>query len=282
MPLFKILQHIFLKILFALSFFLILLFNFSCSKEVSQPTAAFTVVPQTGDLNTTFVFDASSSWHGSGAEISIREYYWDFNNDGVWDEINDTSAVASHQFTTAGTQTVVLKIRNSQGYTATTTRAFEVTDVNNQAPNAPSNPVPDSGAISQPVNLTLTWQCTDPNGDVLVYKLYFGESNPPPILQSGLTTNSYDLTQLSTGKTYYWKVIAIDTHNSSTSSTIWSFRTKADMSQCPASFTDTRNNKKYTGVIIGDQCWMGENLNYGTKLNPVNEQTNNQQIEKYC
>jgi len=282
MPIFKILQHIFLKIAFVLGFFLILLFNFSCSKEVSQPTAAFTVEPQTGDLTTTFVFDASSSWHGSGAEVSIKQYLWDFNSDGNWDFISDTSAVAKHQFTTAGTQTVTLKIRNSQGYTAATTRIFEVADVNNQAPNAPTNPIPDSGAVSQPINLTLSWQCTDPDGDVLIYKLYFGDQSDPPLLQSGLTTNSYDLTQLVLGKTYYWKIVALDSHSNSSSSEIWSFRTKADISQCPASFTDVRNNKKYTGVVIGDQCWMGENLNYGTKLNPANEQTDNQQIEKYC
>ncbi|MDT8394742.1 MAG: FISUMP domain-containing protein [Bacteroidales bacterium] len=38
----------------------------------------------------------------------------------------------------------------------------------------------------------------------------------------------------------------------------------------------------YHTVPIGDQCWMKENLNIGTRINGGQEQTNNGTIEKYC
>jgi uncharacterized protein (TIGR02145 family) len=38
----------------------------------------------------------------------------------------------------------------------------------------------------------------------------------------------------------------------------------------------------YHTVQIGDQCWLEENLNVGTRIEGVNQQTNNSSIEKYC
>jgi uncharacterized protein (TIGR02145 family) len=38
----------------------------------------------------------------------------------------------------------------------------------------------------------------------------------------------------------------------------------------------------YHTVEIGDQCWLKENLNVGTKINSSSNQTNNSVIEKYC
>lgn len=51
---------------------------------------------------------------------------------------------------------------------------------------------------------------------------------------------------------------------------------------CPSSFTDIRDNKVYSAVQIGNQCWMAENLNIGTMIFGSVDQSDNGTIEKYC
>ncbi len=45
-------------------------------------------------------------------------------------------------------------------------------------------------------------------------------------------------------------------------------------------FIDDRDGKVYNTVVIGEQCWMTENMNIGVKV--TSDQTNNGIIEKYC
>ncbi len=51
---------------------------------------------------------------------------------------------------------------------------------------------------------------------------------------------------------------------------------------CGDPITDSRDGKSYTTVQIGNQCWMAENLNIGTRIDGSNNQTDNGTIEKYC
>jgi uncharacterized protein (TIGR02145 family) len=53
---------------------------------------------------------------------------------------------------------------------------------------------------------------------------------------------------------------------------------------CPGipSITDPRNGKVYNTVLIGNQCWLRENLDIGTRINGSQPQANNSTIEKYC
>ncbi len=49
---------------------------------------------------------------------------------------------------------------------------------------------------------------------------------------------------------------------------------------CGYPITDTRDGQEYETRVIGTQCWMGENLNIGTKID--NSPSDNDIIEKYC
>ncbi len=54
---------------------------------------------------------------------------------------------------------------------------------------------------------------------------------------------------------------------------------------CGDSLLDVRDGQKYATVLIGEQCWMAENLNIGTMISSTTGgqlQTDNDTIEKYC
>ncbi len=51
---------------------------------------------------------------------------------------------------------------------------------------------------------------------------------------------------------------------------------------CGTVYTDIRDNKTYSTVQIGSQCWFSQNLNTGTLVSLAGNQANNGIIEKYC
>ncbi len=51
---------------------------------------------------------------------------------------------------------------------------------------------------------------------------------------------------------------------------------------CGQTFIDKRDGKTYETVLIGDQCWMKENLNIGMRVNGIQNQQQNNLLEKYC
>ena len=50
---------------------------------------------------------------------------------------------------------------------------------------------------------------------------------------------------------------------------------------CGQILTDIRDNKTYTTVDIGSQCWMAQDLNYGIEIPPNTDQRDNCISEKY-
>ena len=149
----------------------------------------------------------------------------------------------------------------------------------NQPPNPPELPIPEDGSENQPIEPELSWDCTDPDGDPLTYDIYFGTVNPPPLVYSNQPLTDYYPGILETDTEYFWSIVAHDNHNNSTSGPIWSFTTG---STCPGIPTVTYEGQVYNTVLIGEQCWLKENLNVGTMIISTAGQTNNGVIEKYC
>jgi hypothetical protein len=95
-------------------------------------------------------------------------------------------------------------------------------------PEAPSDPSPPDGASNQPVDIRLSWTCTDPDGDPLTYDIYFGPSSFPPMLMEDYHLPEFQVSNLFLSTTYYWRIVARDDESNTCSSDIWSFVTMED------------------------------------------------------
>lgn len=122
-------------------------------------------------------------------------------------------------------------IRDSIG---TTTERTAVVSIANQAPDVPILLTPLDGAPDQALETDLTWSASDDtNCDVINYDVYFGVSDPPPLVASDLTETSITRTDLLAHTTYYWSITAKDGISQSHSD-IWQFTTLNNAPDSPS------------------------------------------------
>jgi formylglycine-generating enzyme required for sulfatase activity len=105
--------------------------------------------------------------------------------------------------------------------------AFSSPPINN-LPNVPTSPSPANTATNQSITTSLTWIGGDIDGDSVTYDVYF-ESNdisPDVLVSNDQSTTSFNPGTLTYNTIYYWQVIAMDEHGSTTNGPIWSFTTE--------------------------------------------------------
>lgn len=109
------------------------------------PEADFTVSPQSGSYADEFTFDASvcSDTEDPLEELEVR---WDFEDDGVWDTDWNTDKIINHQYSSPGSYTAKMEVRDSQEATDNTTSVVEAI---NETPVASFTVSPESGTIYQ-------------------------------------------------------------------------------------------------------------------------------------
>jgi len=117
--------------------------------------------------------------------------------------------------------------------------------VTNLPPITPSDPSPADNASDVPIDVTLSWACTDPNGDMLTYDIYFGTTNPPPLVKSDHANTSYNPGTLNYETTYYWKIVAKDGKEGVTEGPVWSFTTQESPQH-----TLTVTTSPETGLVV--------------------------------
>jgi hypothetical protein len=85
--------------------------------------------------------------------------------------------------------------------------------------------VPANNATDVLVDQILTWDCSDPDGDPLVYDVWFG----PPLsmirVSEGQTQTQYDPAGMLGDMDYEWRVVARDDGGRETEGPFWSFTT---------------------------------------------------------
>ena len=111
----------------------------------TAPTASFTVAPSSGNITQTFSFDASSSSDLEDA-VDLLEVRWDWENDGTWDTAWSTTKTGGHQYSSIGSYTIEMEIRDTVGLMNDTTMSVSVV---NTAPAALFTVTPSSGNITQ-------------------------------------------------------------------------------------------------------------------------------------
>ncbi|MCD6105318.1 MAG: fibronectin type III domain-containing protein, partial [Thermosipho sp. (in: Bacteria)] len=119
----------------------------------------------------------------------------------------------------------------------------------NYRPNRPFNPTPKDGETNVSVNPVLTWQANDPDGDRLLYDVYFGTDNNIELILENYDKTSFNPGQLKENTTYYWKVVAKDEKGGRRESFFWSFTTKV-VSSLPSKPSDPHPSDKEDNVSI--------------------------------
>jgi len=107
------------------------------------PTAVIKCTPGYGDTQTQFTFSAASSYDVEDV-IEDLEVRWDWDNDGEWDTGFDTEKTITHRFSTQGTFTVTLEVRDTEGLSSTATKDVFVSDYNS-SPTAKFTVEPEVG-----------------------------------------------------------------------------------------------------------------------------------------
>jgi len=92
----------------------------------SAPSAAFTITPTSGTTGTEFLFDASSCTDTEDLTSDLQ-VQWDWTNNGSYDTTYTTTKTAYHTYSSAGTYTVKLRVKDTDGMTGTITHTVSVT-----------------------------------------------------------------------------------------------------------------------------------------------------------
>ena len=168
---------------------------------------------------------------GDGDKI---RYGFDWNNDDIIDEWTDwfnsgEKATKDKIWYSAGNYNVRAIAEDENGMRSKWSNIVTVDIIQytppseNHPPVKPFDPNPSDGAKNVDLNITLSWECFDPDGDSLTYDVYLGMEEMSKIA-ANISSKSYKIS-LQPGRTYYWRIVAWDEHKKSSSSNIWHFTT---------------------------------------------------------
>jgi len=149
-----------------------------------------------------------------------------------------------------------VQIKDSSGNTQNSS-LWSFTTISNLPPYQPTNPVPTHESGNRPKNQVLSWSCSDPEGDALTYDVYFGKTTDPEKKASKQTTTRYEPGLLDHNTTYYWRIVAWDTHNQSNTSPLWRF-TVSENNMKPLIPSNPQPSNGTKGVSINSTLtWTG-------------------------
>lgn len=146
-------------------------------------------------------------------------------------------------------------------------------ETKNMLPAQVSLSSPQDDATEVVIQPTLEWLSSDQSK---FYDLQVSTDGFSSYVVDISTTNtSYSLDfDLEYATTYSWRVRGTNNGGKGDWSSVWDFTTEDKVID--------KDGNEYQVIKIGEQIWMAENLNIGSKVNGINNQHDNGQIEKYC
>jgi len=123
---------------------------------------------------------------------------------------------------------------------STTGPIWNFTTRTNDPPYIPSNPIPINGAINVVIDTDLEWDGGDPDGDSVTYDIFFGITNPPPLVAHGYLSTTFEPGRMNYSTMYFWQITAFDQFDTVSEGPLWSFTTEEE-----------KNNKPIRPTITG-------------------------------
>lgn len=276
-----ILRYIFFSVLIILSIF-------SCKKEVEDnkiaflntntpPQATFSITPANGTTETQFEFNANgcSDKEDPNSTLIVR---WDWENDGIWDIDWSINKIAYHKFNNKGNFKITLEVRDTDGLQSAITEDLKVEKIN--------TPPIAKFSIEPTIGSTSTFFEFDGSGS-------FDYEEPAINIQArwdfdgnGIWDTEWDNDKKENYSYNYEGEFEVKLKVKDTDglfdSTYQSLKIINGV-PCPGTPTITDNDGHvYNTILIGNQCWMRENLNIGTIISGTVLMQNNNHVEKYC
>ena len=165
----------------------------------------------------------------------------------------------------------------------TTSETYSFRTMDNRAPSTPSNTSPSNNATNQPTTITLSWDCSDEDGDSLTYDVYFDtKTNPTTKISTSQNGRTLNRSNLSIGTNYYWRIVAKDSKGATTEGPVWRFTTQSNKSpNTPSNPSPSSNltNQPLTVKLSWD-CSDPDgdavtyDVHFGTNSNPPKVSTN--------
>jgi len=193
--------------------------------------------------------NSSGSWQAFGSNNNVE--------DGTYNQTNSN-------FSDFGT-TYWWYVTVTDNIYTTYSPIFHFTTKINLPPYTPSDPNPENGETDVNIGVDLSWSGGDPNGDNVTYDVYFGTTSSPPKVKSHQFGTTYDPGLLDFDKKYYWKIVAWDEFDYSTTGPVWSFTTEENLP--PNTPSNPVPEDGEIDVYINEIFrWTGGDPNSGDKL----------------
>jgi len=182
-------------------------------------TKGFPLVPSQPypSQGATVPVDVNFTWVCTDPDGDPLVYDLYLNGDLVAQGLTKPSYTTKLKQDTAYTWQVVAK-DNAGGVTKGPVWMF-TTEAANKPPVAPYQPQPKENETVS-ANMRLTWNCSDPDGDPLLYDIYINGS-----LVASSVSNQFYEAKLKNGLTYEWFIVAKDNKGNKTDGPRWVFNT---------------------------------------------------------